>query len=147
MSIQSENLKTISKGITKVRTLALAHIIDGLSGLGEKAIEHAMISKKFTDRTFNLHDSYGFGIYYDRDVMMVKMNDQSATVADTRGTKGSEVGQAFLDNYQAGKGWTMIIVAGEFYAEEVNLARNGLDVLTGAYQHTQNNFELSFKKI
>lgn len=144
-----DNAKTIRDGMNRIRLIALQLIPEQLSALAMKAIDEAYKYKKYKDRTFNLHDSYGYGIYYKGDPVKIAMVDPSvAKVPDTKGGKGHDIGLSFLDSHKpTSKAWVLVIVAGEFYAEQVDAARDGLQVLSGAYQYTDQEFETVFKKI
>lgn len=144
----TENAKTIDEGIRKFRSIVFGFITLALEELALKAIDEAHKYKKYVDRTFNLHDSYGYGIYYGGDPIKTAMTESVATKPDTKGTKGHDIGLAFLDSYRPiSQSWVLVIVAGEFYAEEVDAVRDGLRVLSGAYQYTDENFEGKFKRM
>lgn len=143
------NEQVLTAGMAKVREIADKAIVESLSELAEKSIEHVLtITRGYTHRTFNLNDSYGYGIYHNGDQVKKWMNKPEATKPDAKGGKGSQMGSEFLDRFasESPKPWGLVVVAGEFYAADVQILHN-LDVLTGAFQYTRENFLADFKRI
>lgn len=141
------NEQVLTSGMARVRQIADVAIVESLSELAEKSIEHVLaVTRGYKHRTFNLNDSYGYAVYRNGQVKKKWMNQSQAAKPDTKGTSGKVLGSAFLDAFTSTKPWALVVVAGEFYAEEVQFTYN-LDVLTGAFQYTQENFLTDFKRM
>jgi len=140
------NIDIINKGIEKAKLIRDKAILESLKSIAAQSIAHAMEVKGYDHKTFNLHDSYGYGVYKDGSLVYMHMNDPEAVNADSKGTKGSILGSDFIKGYSSGRGWSLIVVAGEFYAATLEKLYH-LDVLTGAYQFTGDNFMDTFKKM
>ncbi len=141
------NDQVLTQGMARVMDIANDAIIESLSELAEKSIEHVLMNTKlWHHRTFNLNDSYGYAIYHNGSQKKKWMNQPEATKPDTKGGSGAQMGSSFLDRFASTGNWQLVIVAGEFYAEWLDRVKN-LDVLTGAFQYTQDNFLADFKKI
>ena len=48
-----------------VGNILIRRLIDELAEDGRKAIQTAYENRDFTNRTYNLHDSYGSAVYYN----------------------------------------------------------------------------------
>lgn len=141
------NEQVLTQGMAKVRQIADQAIIESLSELAEKSIEHVLLNtKRWHHRTFNLHDSYGYAIYQNGAQKKKWMNQPEATKPDTKGGSGAQMGSSFLDRFTSTGNWQLVVVAGEFYAEELDILKD-LDVLTGAFQYTKENFLTDFKRM
>jgi len=148
------NDQVLDAGMAKVREIADAAIVVSLSELAEKSINRQLRFAAFgghdegtyENDTFNLHDSYGYAIYRNGAIRKKWMNDSKATEADSGGTKGSTLGSTFLDNFSSTGSWQLVVVAGEFYADELQNTYK-FDVLLRAYQDTQEDFLKDFKRI
>jgi len=131
----------------KVKQIAEQAIIQSLSELAEKSIEHVLINTKlWHHRTYNLNDSYGYAIFHNSQRVKKWMNNPKASKPDTKGGSGAQMGSNFLDSFASTGNWQLVVVAGEFYAEELDILKS-LDVLSGAYQYTEDNFLQDFHKI
>ncbi len=141
------NEQVLTQGMAKVRDIANDAIIESLSELAEKSIEHVLLyTKRWHHRTFNLNDSYGYSIYRNGQIRKKWMNQPEATVPDSKGGSGAQMGSSFLDSFMSTGSWQLVVVAGEFYAEWLDRVKS-LDVLTGAFQYTQENFLADFKRM
>ena len=140
------NDKVINDGMARIRQIADDAIVESLDKLAKLSIDNALLNKGYTNRTFNLHDSYGFAIYHNGAIIKKWMKSPEATKPDAKGSTGALRGSAFLDNFSSTGNWQLVVVAGEFYADWLQLTK-GLDVLTGAYQYSEQNFLQDFKKI
>ena len=140
------NDKVLNDGMALIRKMADDAIITSLSELAKLSIDNALLNKGYTNRTFNLHDSYGFAIYHNGAIVKKWMNNSEATIPDAKGGTGALRGSAFLDNFSSTGNWQLVVVAGEFYADQVQFGY-GLDVLTHGYQYSEQNFLKDFKRI
>jgi len=141
------NDKVLDDGIAKIKQMAEVAIIESLSKLAEDSIEHVLVyTKQWHNRTYNLSDSYGYAIYHNGWQIKKWMYSSHATKADAKGGTGSERGSDFLDFFNSTGDWQLVVVAGEFYAKDLEML-NGLDVLTGSFQYTRENFLRDFKRI
>lgn len=140
------NDKVLNDGMAKIKQIAEAAIIESLSELAKNSIDYAILGKGYTNRSFNLHDSYGFAIYHNGSLVKKWMNSPEATKQDAQGSTGSQRASDFLDSFDSVGSWQLIVVAGEFYADWLERVK-GLDVLSNAYQYTEQNFLQDFKRI
>jgi len=142
------NDKVLNDGMAKARKIIDNAIIESLSELAERSIKHVLtITRGYNHKTFNLRDSYGYGIYNDGALVKMWLNNPSATKPDSAGGSGANEGASFLRRFTPeGAKWSLVVVAGEFYAANVETMAK-LDVLSGAYQYSEQNFLQDFKKI
>ncbi|WP_195585325.1 hypothetical protein [Parabacteroides goldsteinii] len=135
-------------GLVKLQQYIDKDIEVGLRRFGDYIIEYAAKSKDPNNRTYNLQDSYGYAIYHDGKIAgMPVMLHNVADEPDTEGGWGTERGKRFLESYRPRvKGWSMAIVAGEFYASFLENEKN-LDVLIQAMFHSQDSFMQHFTKM
>lgn len=141
------NKQVLDEGMARMRKMADDAIIQSLSELAEASIKHVLtITRGYTHQTFNLRDSYGYAIFHNSKEVKKWMNNPSAKEPDSRGESGAMQGSDFLYQFSSTKPWQLVVVAGEFYAADVQITAE-LDVLTGAYQYTQENFLNDFKRI
>lgn len=140
------NDKVLNDGMARIRQMADDAIVESLDKLAKLSIDNALLNKGYTNRTYNLHDSYGFAIYHNGAIVKKWMNSPEATKPDAKGGTGALRGSTFLDNFSSTGNWQLVVVAGEFYADQLQFGY-GLDVLSGAYQYSEQNFLNDFKKI
>lgn len=135
-------------GIAKARQYAGEAAEAGLRRFGNYIIEYAATTKAAGNITYNLQDSYGYAVYKDGKIVgNPQMLHSIADQPDTEGGYGTERGKRFLESYRPStKGWSMAIVAGEFYASFLENEKN-LNVLIQAMFHSQDSFLQLFTKI
>lgn len=144
----ASNEEVLVKGMAKAKGIIRDAIINRLGEIGKASTKHALtVTREYTHRTFNLRDSYGYGIYENGRLIETWMNNPSANKPDEKGGYGKDRGVSFLEGYvPEGKGYSLIVVAGEFYADYLENVK-GLDVLTGAYQYTAEESESMFRRM
>lgn len=140
------NDQVLTKGMEKAKSIVDGAIMASLIEIGDHALANAEKYHKYTHRTYNLSDSYGYAIYKKGVIKKLTMNDPQAIKKDQHGTSGKTLGSNFLQSYVSTKDWDLIVVAGEFYAEWLDRVKS-LDVLSGAYQATVEESESLFKRI
>lgn len=135
-------------GIMKARQYKDEAIEAHLRSFGNYIIEYAAKSKEAGNVTYNLQDSYGYAIYHNRQIVGEPvMLHNIADMPDTKGGWGTERGKRFLESYHPDeKGWSIVIVAGEFYASFLENEKN-LDVLTRTMFHSKDSFLQHFTKM
>lgn len=124
-------------------------ILIGLRKVRDIALEYAQSSHEFKNRTFNLEDSYGAAIYYDGRIIEKTLSNKKATQTVKKGGvqySGRESAERFLNEFSAGDGYTLVVVAGMFYATWVETI-HGLDVLTGSYQTAREKMKTIWKEL
>ena len=86
---------------------------------GEKAIRQAYEGREFTNRTYNLHDSYGSAVYYDGTLVKSSIRYVGAELAEEDERYGRNEVNEFFSNYRPKnrKGIDLVIVAAMFYAD------------------------------
>ena len=118
-------------------------MIEGLKVAGREGVSYARTNKVWQNRTGNLNDSFGFAIYYNGAQVFKEVDSNSATVPKM-GKKGHDEAVKFLDSYDAGMGYTLIVVAGMYYAKPLEVNRK-YDVLFGSFVNAKEHLE--FKPI
>ena len=94
-------------------------LISQLANDGEKAIREAYEGREFTNRTYNLHDSYGSAVYYNGTLVKSSIRYVGAEMAEEDDRCGRNEVNDFFSNYRPKnrKGIDLVIVAAMFYAD------------------------------
>ena len=94
-------------------------LISQLADDGEKAIRQAYEGREFTNRTYNLHDSYGSAVYYNGNLVKSSIRYIGAEMAEEDERYGRNEVNDFFANYRPKnrKGIDLVIVAAMFYAD------------------------------
>lgn len=94
-------------------------LISQLADDGEKAIREAYEGREFTNRTYNLHDSYGSAVYYNGTLVKSSIRYAGAEMAEEDERYGRNEVNDFFSNYRPKnrKGIDLVIVAAMFYAD------------------------------
>ena len=94
-------------------------LISQLADDGEKAIREAYEGREFTNRTYNLHDSYGSAVYYNGTLVKSSIRYVGAEMAAEDDRYGRNEVNDFFSNYRPKnrKGIDLVIVAAMFYAD------------------------------
>ena len=94
-------------------------LISQLADDGEKAIREAYEGREFTNRTYNLHDSYGSAVYYNGTLVKSSIRYVGAEMAEEDERYGRNEVNDFFANYRPKnrKGIDLVIVAAMFYAD------------------------------
>ena len=94
-------------------------LISQLADDGEKAIREAYEGREFTNRTYNLHDSYGSAVYYNGTLVKSSIRYVGAEMAEEDEGYGRNEVNDFFSNYRPKnrKGIDLVIVAAMFYAD------------------------------
>lgn len=123
--------------------------INILTRLANTVLNYAQTRHTFKNQTFNLEDSYGYAIYYNGDIVNKTLSESMSSkpkIHNFEVWNGRDAANAFLDRYPAEDGYTLVVVAGMFYAEWVEKIHR-LDVLTGSFNLAQTEIEKLFKQI
>ena len=94
-------------------------LISQLADDGEKAIREAYEGREFTNRTYNLHDSYGSAVYHNGILVKSSIRYVGAEMAEEDDRYGRNEVNEFFSNYRPKnrKGIDLVIVAAMFYAD------------------------------
>ena len=94
-------------------------LISQLADDGAKAIRQAYEGREFTNRTYNLHDSYGSAVYYNGTLVKSSIRYVGAEMAEEDERYGRNEVNDFFSNYRPKnrKGIDLVIVAAMFYAD------------------------------
>lgn len=120
----------------------IRQLIQELALEGQKAIQEAYNNRDFTNRTYNLHDSYGSAVYYNGVLQMdsVYFISPVASVAKKwygKWLEGHDELIEFLQEYQGQKnGIELVIVAAMPYASILEDKRK-YKVISGAWSQMQ----------
>lgn len=140
------NLKAINDGVKIANLIKNRSVVLALEDIAVKAIDYALANKGYENRTFNLHDSFGYAIYVNGELEKVKMTDAKAVIPDSYGNQGRDIGYEFLVDYRPRSNFDLVIVAGENYAATLEITYD-LDVLTRSYQFAANYSKMAFKRM
>ena len=94
-------------------------VITFLAMIGEKAIKEAYQSRGFTNRTYNLRDSYGSAVYYNGALLDNTIRYIGPPEAKTKrmGKSGrEEVNKFFRDYSPKSNGYDIVVIATMPYA-------------------------------
>lgn len=147
--MKRDNQTVINEMPDKIRMIIQERILSGLRRVRDMALNYAQTSHEFKNRTFNLEDSYAAAIYYDGQIIEKTLSPKKATEPVVRSGvayDGHDRAESFINNFQAGDGYTLVVVAAQFYAAWVE-SIHGLDVLTGAYQLTKDEMKTIWKEL
>jgi len=140
------NDKVLNDGMALIRKTADDAIVESLDKLAKISISVSILNRGYTHRTYNLNDSYGFGIYHNGSLVRKWLNSSEASSTDSKGGSGAQMGSLFLDKFSSTGAWQLVVFAGEFYAADLETFHK-LNVLTSAYQYSEQNFLSDFKRI
>ena len=94
-----------------------------LSQEGERIVNEQLAKKQYTHRTFNLHDSYGWGVYVNGKLAAKGFPAQKATKGkkwNGNEYKGRETITGFLENkYKPHDGIDLVVAVAMPYGVEV----------------------------
>lgn len=101
--------------LTKVLSIARGKILEALFELGRIAIQTAEESHEFQNRTFNLEDSYAFGVYEKGSLVGdIEIRQPKATSRE-----GYNAGIDFLKKQNPEGDFALIVTAGMWYGSIV----------------------------
>lgn len=146
---RKNNTETIKNLDAQLSAILKDHITKVLAELADKLLEYAQSRHKFKNQTFNLEDSFGYAIYYNGNMLKKTLSSPKATTSkkyNGQDWRGRDAANKLLDEYKAPDGYSLVVVAGMFYAEWVERIHN-LDVLSGSYNLAQSEVESLFKSI
>ena len=99
-------------------------VISFLAMIGEKSIQEAYQTRGFTNRTYNLKDSYGSAVYYNGALLDTTIRYIGPPEAKTKrhGKSGrEEVNKFFRDYSPKSNGYDIVVIATMPYAGELEL--------------------------
>lgn len=147
--MRRDNQTIINEMPERIKQIINDKILSGFRKLRDEALVYAQTSHDFKNRTFNLEDSYAAAIYYNGQIVEKTLSTKRASkpvVRDGIAYDGHDRAESFINNFQAGDGYTLVVVAAQFYASWLETI-HGLDVLTGAYQFTKDEMKTIWKEI
>lgn len=99
----------------------ISELVRFLSREGQKIVDNQLQNKGYTHRSHNLHDSYGWGVYVNRDLVASGFPDIQATKGKKwydETIKGREAITDFLQNkYNAHDGIDLVVAVAMPYGE------------------------------
>ena len=99
-------------------------VISFLAMIGEKSIQEAYQNRGFTNRTYNLKDSYGSAVYYNGALLDTTIRYIGPPEAKTKrqGKSGrEEVNKFFRDYSPKSNGYEIVVIATMPYAGVLEL--------------------------
>jgi len=100
------NSKAFESGIKKAIAIKNIIVEKSLTELCEAALDKAVESHTFQNRTHNLEDSFTYGIFHDGKLV------SSKSVGNGEGANDAK---NFLSEYTPKHSWSAVIVAGAWY--------------------------------
>ena len=106
-------------------------LVEQLAVEGDRILKECEQEADYTHRTYNLYDSYGYGIYVDGKLKRSGFLTNTATATEGNRwykdtVKGRERLEEFLsDEYKATKGIDMVVVAAMPYAHALENQSSG----------------------
>lgn len=101
-----DNSKAFETGFKKAIEIKDRVILAGLTDLCEAALDKAVESHTFKNRTHNLEDSFSYGIFH---------NGTLAKERSVGNSEGANDAKNFLSTYIPKHSWSAVIVAGAWY--------------------------------
>ena len=132
------NQQAIDSSIVNIMTMTHRAIIDEFKRLGKIGVEKAK-DHLWQNRTFNLEDSIGFAVYYNGDSVYQEVDSKKASEKKD-GKYGHDEAVNFLNSYSAGDGYTLVVVAGMYYALPLESVR-GYDVLMNSFTTVEDSIQ------
>lgn len=94
--------------------------VSELSIAGEGLIQDAYYEAEFSNRTYNLRDSYGYGVYFNGALEAKGFIGSAKASEPNKGVSGRPEIESYLNGYQANRsGWELIILAAVWYAQDL----------------------------
>ena len=132
------NQQAIDSSIVDIMTMTHTAIIDEFKRLGKIGVEKAK-DHLWKNRTFNLEDSIGFAVYYNGASVYQEVDSKKAS--EQKNSKyGHDEAVNFLNSYSAGDGYTLVVVAGMYYALPLESVR-GYDVLMNSFTTVEDSIQ------
>ena len=100
------NSKAFESGIKKAIAIKNIIVEKSLTELCEAALDNAVESHTFQNRTHNLEDSFTYGIFHDGKLISIKSVGNG---------EGANDAKNFLSEYTPKHSWSAVIVAGAWY--------------------------------
>lgn len=97
-------------------------LIERLAEEGERVMRECLQEKDYTHQTYNLHDSYGYAVYYQGSIKKKGMaSPQASEAKEWHGEKvsGRSAITDFLNSYKPTKVIELIVVAAMPYATDL----------------------------
>lgn len=106
----------------KIKDLYVNTLIEQLAKEGERIMRECLQERDYTHQTYNLHDSYGYAVYYKGSIKKSgKASPQATQAREIDGEKisGERAIADYLNSYNPSNGIELIIVAAMPYATEL----------------------------
>lgn len=126
----------------------ISELVRILSREGQRIVDNQLQNKGYTHRTHNLHDSYGWGVYVNKELVASGFPASKAEKGKKwygETIKGREAITDFLKNkYKAHDGIDLVvavampygeIVEGKYKYEVISTARNDVKELTTKFRN------------
>lgn len=104
----------------KYTDLAVQSVTNELARHGNRIINECINEITYQHDTYNLHDSYGFGVYHKGSLVKhgtLERNASKSKMWYGEEIKGSEEIIKFLNSYKASNGFELVVAAAMPYAE------------------------------
>ena len=132
------NQQAIDSSIVNIMTMTHTAIIKEFKRLGKIGVDKAK-DHIWQNRTFNLEDSIGFAVYYNGASVYQEVDSKKAS-EQKDGKYGHDEAVNFLNSYSAGDGYTLVVLAGMYYALPLESVR-GYDVLMNSFTTVEDSIQ------
>lgn len=113
----------VEQYIKKLQQQATDKTTDDLARIGKELLPKAFDESTYTNRTYNLSDSYGWAVYYNGTLMRKGfLLDAVASTPHHSGKDGRQEVDIFFNSYSARpKGHELIFVAAMYYGYDLEM--------------------------
>ena len=136
-----DNRSEMENGMAKAIAIKNRVVLESFTDLCEAALLHAISSHTFKNRTYNLENSFSYGIFHKG----LLVREKSIGSSD-----GANDAKAFLSSYVSKRDWSAVIVAGAWYGtllEKFKTSRgNSFIVLSDSFDFVTLEHIQYFKK-
>lgn len=136
----------------KIKDMYVNALIEQLAKEGERIMRECLQEKDYTHQTYNLHDSYGYAVYYQGSIKRSGKPSPQALEPKKFGSEsitGERAITDYLNSYKPSNGIELVIVAAMPYAirlEHGQGLKRKYKVVAMSYDKLQ-DVQRSFSKI
>lgn len=105
-----DNAKELAKGLKIASAIKNKFVMESLERICYSAIDFASEKHNFDNQSFNLENSYAFGIFHLGELMKVETIGSGS---------GADKAKSFIGSYKPKRPWECVVIAGAKYAAEL----------------------------
>lgn len=110
-----------SKLVNDYFSIVEKQIIGDLSSYGNKFINDAYNSKKWKNRTFNLHDSFGYAVYEDGILKKKGYIGSAEATESNKGQSGRQSIDDYFNGYKSNSLFELVIAVSMSYGKSLEM--------------------------